>query len=81
MVGHLIAHALKKHERSIKEPFLAEFDDKQFRRNVVLIEDEPFAHELEWQRGEKDDVWRIAGLDDRKAAFAVNLDQEPEFME
>ena len=47
----------------------------------MLIEDEPLAHELEWQSGEKDQVWRIAGLDDRKAALAVNLEQEAEFME
>ena len=46
----------------------------------MLIEDEPLAHELERQSGEKDQVGRIAGLDDRKAAFAVNLEQEPEFM-
>ena len=46
----------------------------------MLIEDEPLAHELERQSGEKDEVGRIAGLDDRKAALAVNLDQEAEFM-
>ena len=81
MVGHPVAHAFEKQERSIKEAFPAEFDDEQFRRDVVLIVDEALAHELEWQSGEKDQVWRIAGLDDRKAAFAVNLEQEPEFME
>ena len=80
MVGHHVAHALEKHERPIKEAFVAEFDDEQFWRDVVLIEDEPLAHELEWQSGEKDEVGRIAGLDDRKAAFAVNLEQEAEFM-
>ncbi len=47
----------------------------------MLIEDEALAHELEWQSGEKDEVGRIAGLDNRKAAFAMNLEQEPEFME
>ena len=47
----------------------------------MLIIDEPLADELEWQSGEKDEVGRIAGLNDRKAALAVNLEQEAEFME
>ena len=80
VIRHGVAHALEKHERPIKEALVAEFDDKQFRRDVVLIEDEPLAHELERQSGEKDEVGRIAGLDDRKAALAVNLEQEAEFM-
>ena len=81
VVGGSVAHALEKPERPIKKPFLAEFNDKQFRRDIVLIEDEPLAHELEWQNGEKDEVGRIAGLDDRKAAFAINFEQEPELVE
>ena len=76
-----VAHALEEQERPIEQALGAELDDEQFRRDVVLIEDEPLAHELEQQSGEKDDVGRIAGLDDRKAAFAMNLDQEPELME
>ena len=64
----------------MEEALGAEFDAEQFRRDIVLIEDEPLAHELERQSGKKDEVGRIAGLDDRKAAFAVNLDQEPELM-
>ena len=64
----------------MEEALGAEFDAEQFRRDIVLIEDEPLAHELERQGGEKDEVGRIAGLDDGKAAFAVNLDQEPELM-
>ena len=60
---------------------MAVFDDEQFRPDVVLIEDELLAHELERRGGQKDEIGRIAGLDDRKAALPVNLDQEPEFME
>ena len=81
MVGHPVAHAFEKQERTVKKPLPAEFDDEQFRRDVVLIVDEALAHELEWQSGEKDEVGRIAGLDDREASFAVDLEQEPEFME
>src|SRR5271168_3632412 len=46
VVRHHVAHALEKHERAIKEAFLTKFDDEQFWRDVVLIKDEPFAHEL-----------------------------------
>ena len=80
VVGHEVAHALEKHQRPIKKPLVAEFHDKQFRRDVVLIIDEPLAHELERQSGEKDQIWRIAGLDDRKPAFAMNLEEKAEFM-
>jgi hypothetical protein len=81
VVRHEVAHTLENHQRPIKEAFVVEFNDKQFWRDVVLIEDEPLAHELEWQSGEKDEVGRIAGLDDRKPAFAVNLEEKVEFME
>src|SRR6202453_128776 len=80
-VGRQVAHALEKHQRSIEKPFLAKFNDKQLRRDVMLIVDETLAHELEWQSGEEDEVWRVASLDDRKTALAVNLEQESELME
>src|ERR1700677_126333 len=51
-VGRQVAHALEKHQRSIEKPFLAKFNDKQLRRDVMLIVDETLAHELEWQSGE-----------------------------
>ena len=79
-IRHAVAHALKKQESAIHHSLLAKFDDKQFRRDVVLIEDELLAHELERQSGEKNKIGRIAGLDDRKPAFAVNLEQEAKFV-
>ena len=59
---------------------MAEFDDEQFGRDIVLIVDELLAHELERRGGQKDEVRRIAGLDDRKAALPMDLDQKPEFV-
>src|SRR5271154_6311182 len=61
VVGHRVAHVLEKHERPIKKAFLAEFDDEQFGRDIVLIEDEALAHQLERQSGQKDEVWWVAG--------------------
>src|SRR3984957_7369758 len=81
VVGRPVAQPLEHHQRSIENPLLAEFDDEQFWRDVVLIIDEALAHELEWQRRKKDDVRRTARLDDRKASFTVDLEQEPEFVE
>src|SRR6185437_16912775 len=80
-VGRPVAHALEKQERAVEKPLPAEFDNEQFRRDVVLIVNEPLADELERQGGEKDEVRRIAGLDDRKAALAVNPEQKAEFVE
>ena len=79
-IRHRVAHALEKHERPIEKSFVAVFDNEQFGPDIVLIEDELLAHELERRGGQKDEVGRIAGLDDRKAALPVNLDQEPEFV-
>src|ERR1700722_17014814 len=81
VVGRPVAQPLEHHQPAIESPLLAEFDDEQFWRDVVLIIDEALAHELEWKRRKKDEVWRIAGLDDRKASFTVDLEQEPEFVE
>ena len=80
-IRHRVAHALEKHERPIEEALVAVFDDEKFWPDIVLIEDELLAHELERRGDQKDEIGRIAGLDDRKAALPVNLDQEPEFME
>ena len=80
-IRHRVAHALEEHERPIEEAFVAVFDDEQFGPDIVLVEDELLAHQLERRGGEKDEVGRIAGLDDGKAALPVNPEQEPEFME
>ena len=46
----------------------------------MLIEDESLAQELERRRGQKNEVRRIAGLNDRKAALPMNLEEQAELM-
>ena len=46
----------------------------------MLVEDESPAHELERRRRQKNEVGRIAGLNNGETALPMNLDQEPEFM-
>ena len=46
----------------------------------MLIVDEFLSEKLEWSRDHKDQVWRIAGLNDGKTALTMDLHQQSELM-
>ncbi len=67
-------------QRFIEKALVLVLDDEQFRADVVLVVDEPLAKQLERRRDEEDQVRRIACLDDREAALAIDLDQQARLM-
>ncbi len=79
-IRHRVAAPFEKQQRPIEEALVPVFGHEQFGSDIMLIEDESLAQELERRRGQKNEVRRIAGLNDRKAALPMNLEEQAELM-
>src|SRR4029078_1092077 len=62
------------------ETLAVKFGLEQFRADIVMVEHKASAEELERQRDEEDQIWRVAALDDVEAAFAPHSEQQAELV-
>ena len=65
----------------MQEALRSELHGEQFGADIVMVEDEFLAHELEGQDRKKQQVRRIAGLHHVEAPLARDLQQKPELVE
>jgi hypothetical protein len=79
VIGGAVRGALKEEEPSVRQPgAVREPGQVQLGAQVVMVEDE--AGSLDRAEGESqrpEDVWRVAGLDDREPAPSPRLERVP----